>query len=542
MRLHVKLALILTGSMVALLSASQLWQVRTQLAQLQEQSTDSIRRLEAYEKANAHNVSLAAEHAVAGSLERGEMEKFQRALDAQRAIEGLMEFTLYSQKGEVAYSTSPSRLGEPFPSDRFDMADPGRQEHESPTVLEVLAPQPIVPDCIRCHYDWPAEGFGGALYMVFSRDMLVGAKQDAETAMASARKAAVRNSTIMVIALCTVLAGLVHLFLGRPLSRFVGMLDHFRTDPSDLTYRIPVTRQDEIGKLGQTLNAFLEQVHSIVRTAAGGAARVAEQSEEIASTNATMASQLSRQRDRTTQIAASTEEMAAVSREVARQCSQLADSARATGERSEQGGRVIHSAIRSMRDLAGTVNGASSLVNELEEHSRGIGGVVELIESVAGQTNLLALNATIEAARAGEHGRGFAVVAEEVRALAQRTQQATESISRSIELMAQVTQRSVAEMGRGASVADEVLGLAEEAGSVLQEITSGTASVSEAISGIAAAAEQQSATTGEIATNVDAIDTSTRENDEGAQRSAATSRSLREEALALQEQISRFRI
>jgi methyl-accepting chemotaxis protein len=168
--------------------------------------------------------------------------------------------------------------------------------------------------------------------------------------------------------------------------------------------------------------------------------------------------------------------------------------------------------------------------------------VVELIDSIAGQTNLLALNATIEAARAGEHGRGFAVVAEEVRALAQRTQEATENISRSIAQMNDVTQRSVTEMGKGAHVADDVLALAERAGTSLAEINAGVVSVTEAIGSISAAAEQQSAATTEIATTVDAIDGATREHNEGAQTSAATSRSLLDDAASLEEEIQRFRI
>ena len=542
MRLHVKLALILTGSMVVLLSGAQFWQVNQEIERLQRQSDEAIARLLDYERANATNVARAAKFAVAGSLERGEMEKFARALDAQRSIEGLVEFSLFSQGGKIVNSTDPSRLGAPFPDEHFERSTFETQMSERPDRLELLSVEPIEPDCRRCHLDWPESGFGGALYMAFSRDAVLAAKEDATESMAAARAEAIRSGSILVVALCVVLALLVHVFLGRPLSRFIGMLDHFRDTPEDLTYRIPVTRRDEIGRLAETLNAFLEQVHRIVERAATGAARVREHSSEIATINEAMAEKIEQQRSRTTQIAVSTEEMAATSREVASQASALQQTSTDAGDRAREGGEVVSQAVESMRDLAATVSGASSLVDELDEHSRGISGVVELIDSIAGQTNLLALNATIEAARAGEHGRGFAVVAEEVRALAQRTQEATENISRSIAQMNDVTQRSVTEMGKGAHVADDVLALAERAGTALTEINAGVASVTEAIGSISTAAEQQSAATSEIATTVDAIDGATREHNEGAQTSAATSRSLLDDAAALEEEIQRFRI
>lgn len=542
MRLHVKLALILTGSMVVLLSIAQTWQVTRRVGELREVSDRALALLEQREEINARNVARAAEYAVAGSLERGEMEKFSRALEAQRDIEGLLEFSLFSQSGEIVHSTDPERLGTPLPDDRFDRNLRRRQFVTHDDHVEVFVPQAINEDCRRCHVDWPRSGFGGGLYVAFSREAVTTARADAVQSMSEAKRGAIREGALLVTVLCLVLAGLVHVFLGRPLARFVGMFDHFRTDASDLTYRIAVNRRDEIGRLGETLNSFLDQVHGIIRSAASGAERVQEHSANIARTNDQMAREMESQRDGTLQIAHSTEEMAATSREVARRCSELSDTAQATGAKSERGAKVTRTAATSMRELATSVTEAATLVDVLGEHSRSIGGVVELIESIAGQTNLLALNATIEAARAGEHGRGFAVVAEEVRALAQRTQHATEEISRSIEEMRSVTERSVQQMGVSAERAEAVLGLAEEAGQVLEEINVGTAEFSSAIQNIAVAAEQQSAATNEIATAVDSINTSATEASEGARRSAETSRELRQESEALHEQIGRFRI
>lgn len=542
MKLHVKLALILTGSMIVLLTAAQIWQVDQQVKLLRANADDTIERLVTQERANVRNVARAAEYAVTGSLERGEMEKFSRALDAQRQIEGLVEFSLIGQNGSIAYSTEPSRVGAPFPDEHFERDSLEHRLVETPERTLFLSPQAIASDCLRCHLDWPQEGFGGALYMAFSRDAVVQAREQVAATTERAREDAVRRGTLLVVALCVVLAGLIHVFLGRPLSRFIGMLDHFRTDPEDLTYRIQVTRRDEIGRLGETLNAFLEKVHGVVDQSAAASFKVHQKSSQIAQVNGAMAQQLSEQKSRTTQIAASTEEMAATSREVARQCADLQSTTSDAASQARDGVETVGKAVGSMRELAGTVTGASALVNELEEHSRGIGSVVELIESIASQTNLLALNATIEAARAGVHGLGFAVVAEEVRALAQRTQEATDTIGISITKMNEVTQRSVEEMGKGAGVADDVLALAERAASTLAEIADGVEKVGTSVGSIAAAAEQQSAATGEIATTIDAIDTATRQNDEGARESAEASQGLLEDAQALQDQITIFRI
>mgnify|MGYP001052707056 CR=1 FL=1 len=542
MKLHIKLALILTGSMIVLLAAAQVWQVDQQVRILRANAEDTIDRLATQERANARNVARAAEYAVTGSLERGEMDKFSRALDEQRHIEGLLEFSLIGQDGQIAYSTLAGRVGATIPDGVFERASMERQVIERDDRTLLVSPQAIAPDCLRCHLDWPREGFGGALYMEFSRDAVIQAREQVAATTNLARETAVRRGTLLVIALCLVLAGLIHIFLGRPLSRFIGMLDHFRTDPEDLTYRIDVKRRDEIGRLGETLNAFLEKVHSVVDQSAAASLKVHRNSSQIAKVNGAMSEQLSEQKSRTTQIAASTEEMAATSREVARQCTELQTLTTDAGSQAREGVEIVGQAVGSMRDLAVTVTGASELVVELEEHSRGIGSVVELIESIAAQTNLLALNATIEAARAGEHGLGFAVVAEEVRALAQRTQEATDTIGKSITKMNDVTQRSVEEMGKGAGVADDVLALAERAASTLGVIAEGVERVGTSVGSIAAAAEQQSSATGEIATTIDAIDTATRANDEGARESAEASKALLDDAQELQDQITIFRI
>ena len=545
MRLHVKLTLILLGSLICLLVVAQTWQVRRQVGQLQQQSDRAVELLAERELVNAHNVALAAEQAVAGSLERGEMSKFQDALDDQRKIEGLLEFSLYGRNREIAYSTDAGRIGDPLDPALLEAetaAGEGQHVRTHDDRLEILVPQEIDADCVRCHVDWPRSGFGGALYFQFSRDAVVTAKQAATETMAEAESRATRDAIVLIAVLGGVLGLLVHWFLGLPLSRFVGMLDHFRTDPSDLTYRIPVTRRDEIGRLAETLNHFLEQVHDIVRRSMTGAERVVEHSSAISTISEDLVREMTAQRDRTNQIAGSTEEMAATSQDVAKQSAEAARFAEETGSQAERGEQVVGDALGSMRELAELVKESSTSVNELGERSRSITGVVELIEAIAGQTNLLALNATIEAARAGEHGRGFAVVAEEVRALAQRTQEATEDITRSIAEMQSVTERSMSRMSEGAQKAGEVATLAEEAGGVLGHILSGTSRVGASIQEIAAAAEEQSTVTKDIASNIDSIEGSARSSAEAATQTAERVRSLESEADELVRSISQFQV
>ncbi|WP_442961818.1 methyl-accepting chemotaxis protein [Pseudomonas sp. BMS12] len=160
--------------------------------------------------------------------------------------------------------------------------------------------------------------------------------------------------------------------------------------------------------------------------------------------------------------------------------------------------RVIEATIADIRRLADEVGSAAKVIGELEAHSQEIGGVLEVIRTIAEQTNLLALNAAIEAARAGEQGRGFAVVADEVRTLASRTQASTEEIDMMIQRLQSTSRSAVEVMNSGQRYAEQGVQQAESAGRALTSIGDLVTSVSQSSAQIAQAAREQSQVSDEI--------------------------------------------
>jgi methyl-accepting chemotaxis protein len=186
--------------------------------------------------------------------------------------------------------------------------------------------------------------------------------------------------------------------------------------------------------------------------------------------------------------------------------------------------------MQSVRDSSGAVEAA---MTSLAQRSEQIGGIVETITGIAGQTNLLALNAAIEAARAGEQGRGFAVVAEEVRKLAEESQQAAASISELITEIQSETQNAVAVVADGARRSEDGVQVVEQArdafariGASVDDVTSRIGQISDAMNEVAAVAEQSSASTEQVSASTEETSASTQEIAASAQELARTAEEL----------------
>jgi len=227
------------------------------------------------------------------------------------------------------------------------------------------------------------------------------------------------------------------------------------------------------------------------------------------------------QRDDIDQVATAMNEMSATVQEVARSGGEASAAAGQAASEAQSGHGVVTSAGRAMGELAAEVHEAAGAMARVDEDTRAIARVLEVIGGIAQQTNLLALNAAIEAARAGESGRGFAVVAEEVRALALRVSEATGEIGQTIERLTSGSRAATGVMERGERSARSVAEEVSQAVAAFEAVQAAVGRIHDMNAHIATAAEEQSATAEEINRNVQRVNGAVVTTAEQAEASAA---------------------
>jgi methyl-accepting chemotaxis protein len=310
---------------------------------------------------------------------------------------------------------------------------------------------------------------------------------------------------------------------------------------NDLTSRVTVRADDELGAMGRNFNRMVDNMETIVQSVQEAVLQLANQSTVLVSGAETMANDTQDVAGQISSVATAGEEMAATSSEIAQNCSAAAGSSDNANSTARAGAQVVERTVAVMERIAERVKDSATTVESLGSRSDQIGAIIATIEDIADQTNLLALNAAIEAARAGEQGRGFAVVADEVRALAERTTKATREIGGMIKAIQQETKVAVGAMEEGVRQVENGTVEAARSGEALQEILSQIESVTMQVSQMATAAEQQTATTSEISDNIHQITEVLRRTADSARTSTDTANSLARLATTIQDDIRKFR-
>ncbi|HDZ56780.1 MAG TPA: methyl-accepting chemotaxis protein [Pseudomonas xinjiangensis] len=335
---------------------------------------------------------------------------------------------------------------------------------------------------------------------------------------------------------------LVGYSLARPARQLVAMLDDIARGDGDLTKRLNVERADELGAIAGGFNVFLDKLQRMIREVVASVQQVTDASENTADIAIRTNDGVQRQLSEIDLVATAVTEMTATAQDVARNASLAAEAANNADGSAMHGREVVKATADTIQNLSADIQRAVKSVQALARDSENITGILDTIRGIAEQTNLLALNAAIEAARAGEQGRGFAVVADEVRNLAQKTQNSTAEIQTMIEQLQLGTRETVKVMEQSRSRTEQSVMQAEEADAALTSITQAVSIINDMNTQIASAAEQQSAVAEDINRNVTTIDLVAKSVAGGAQEASEASASLTKLAEHQRRLINQFKV
>lgn len=333
-------------------------------------------------------------------------------------------------------------------------------------------------------------------------------------------------------------------------------------------YRL--SRADEIGQLADALANMRSSIHTLMKKITESAEQVAASSEEltasaeqsaqattqVAATISEVAEGAERQANSLDDTASVVEQMSAGIQRVAANANAVSSVADKTSSAANQGDKAVSAAMSQMERIEKSVSSSARVVMKLGERSKEIGQIVDTISGIAGQTNLLALNAAIEAARAGEQGRGFAVVAEEVRKLAEQSQEAAKQIASLISEIQTETDSAVFAMNDGTREVKVGADVVNNAGTAFKEIVLLIDEVSSQVREISAAIQQMASGSQLIVTSVRDIDriskdaagqtqtvsAATQEQSASMEEIAASSQALARMAEELQGAVREFRV
>lgn len=295
----------------------------------------------------------------------------------------------------------------------------------------------------------------------------------------------------------------------------------------DLTKELPTDRKDEVGILMQSIQKTVASLRHLIEDLTSGIEHIAIASEDMSTISQKNAIGVAQQKLETEQVATAMHEMTATVQDVARSAEEASMAATDSAKQAIRGQQVVQSTSKQISGLVEDVNRTANTMSELQYQSNAIGGVLDVIKTLADQTNLLALNAAIEAARAGDFGRGFSVVADEVRSLATRTQESAEQIEALIRDLQLKSQDAVGSMHRSVASANSTLEMAEDASKAITTISAAVDNIQLMNQQIAAAALQQSVVSEQISRNIASIRDVSEQSATASEKVAASSGNLR---------------
>jgi methyl-accepting chemotaxis protein len=367
-------------------------------------------------------------------------------------------------------------------------------------------------------------------------------KQTADLVEDSVSNGSIQTTIIMVVSLLSaiVIAFFTLKSITVPLRRVNEMLNFVAA--GDLSRNLAIQGKDEFAELSKNCNTVIESLRTLIESIVSRSGQLAAAAEETSAITAQSTVAIEEQRSQVEQAASATTEMSSTSQSVLSSANDALGEIKQADDEAERVKVISEKNKETIELLANEVESASQVINQLQQDSASIGGILDVIRGIAEQTNLLALNAAIEAARAGEQGRGFAVVADEVRTLASRTQESTQEIQKMIVALQSGAEKAVSVMETGKSQAADCVTQTELANTALDTITHAVHEAYDRSSQIATAAEEQSVVAHEISENLESIVAIAEETTSGAKQTADSSSEVARLSEELQQSVQEFKL
>ncbi|KDE41076.1 MAG: methyl-accepting chemotaxis protein [Nitrincola lacisaponensis] len=404
--------------------------------------------------------------------------------------------------------------------------------------LTVLLPMKAIPDykgtnCMLCHQH-PEGTVIGAVRVTYSLDKMN------QTIRANMINVALVELALFIVGILAI-GFILNRVVIRPVNQFANTLHEIEKD-HNFNLRVPVTSDDEIGKMSIAMNSLLENMHRSLKQVSSTVLKLSGSSTRINDIANKTTEAVLHQQDQTRSVASAIEQMEASTRSVSSSSTQTVEASDLALKESDQGTRITAQAIQAIQTLRKDIDEATGVIQKLDDQAQNVGTVLEVIKNIAEQTNLLALNAAIEAARAGEQGRGFAVVADEVRTLASRTQASTEEINKIIDGLQLDAKNAVQVMQSSLNSAGEGVEQVQNTSNALNTIAAEIRRINDMNHEVAGAIREQSDMASSIERNILAINDSSEDSSEHARHLSQVSSELTSLAQELESMLTRFKL
>ncbi|MFV0450467.1 MAG: methyl-accepting chemotaxis protein [Vibrio sp.] len=331
-------------------------------------------------------------------------------------------------------------------------------------------------------------------------------------------------------------------FAFKPLLRLKDLVADLSQGNGDLTQRLSVTSNDEIGQISTSINRFIEQLQGMFIEVSNSSEKIDSAVNHLSNQSESNMQMLNAHTIETEQVITAIDEMSATAGSIAQSAADAAKLTELTNTYADESKQTVNQAVRSVAALESDVAEMSNTISAMNQDTKQIGTVLQVIGDIAEQTNLLALNAAIEAARAGEQGRGFAVVADEVRALAARTQQSTAQINEMLSKLNNTSETVVSKMETTRRSCEATSQSTHQVMESLNTVTTSVVEINDLNTLMATSAEQQSHVTEEVSRNMAAIQALIGQLNDSAAETDSISRELGGTSSDLSQVVGQFKV